>query len=392
MIVVVPAYQPDEKLLGVVSDFNQAAPTFSIVIVDDGSRKECEPIFSELEQKDNVTVLHHSQNKGKGAALKTAFQYISERFPDSDGIITVDADGQHLISDALEVCKALHAHPDMLITGSRRFTGKVPFRSRLGNAITRTVFHLTTGKKLYDTQTGLRAFAANRIPEMISLQGDRYEYEINQLLYCCTKSTGVFEVPIETIYINENKSSHFNTIRDSAKIYRVIFRYLGPTFLKFISSSLLSFLIDLVGFCIVFYGIVALFAGWDTAKSLFSFLRDAPVEQLRALESINPIVFASAGSYLRIFSLVIARIVSALANYLMNKRFVFRSGSTFARGCLPRYALAAITVLALNAFFLELFTRFGVPAWLANIFAQLICYPVSYFSQRVFVFRNKERT
>ncbi len=392
MIVVVPAYQPDEKLLGVVSDFRQSAPSFTMVIVDDGSRKECERIFAELEQKEYVTVLHHSQNKGKGAALKTAFQYISKHFPDCDGILTVDADGQHLVSDALEVCKALREHPDMLITGSRRFTGNVPLRSRIGNGITRAVFHITTGKKLYDTQTGLRAFSFDRIPEMLSLQGDRYEYEINQLLYCCTKGTGVFEVPIETIYIDENKSSHFNTIRDSAKIYKVIIRYLAPTFLKFISSSLLSFLIDLAGFCLVFYGMVAIFAGWDTAISLFSFLREAPVEQLKALESINPIVFASAGSYLRIFSLVIARIVSSLANYLMNKRFVFRTSTTFVHGCLPRYALAAIIVLALNALFLEIFTRLGVPAWLSNIFAQLICYPVSFFSQRVFVFRNKERS
>lgn len=391
MIVVVPAYQPDEKLLGVVSDFQEHAPLFSIVIVNDGSKKECEPIFAKLEKTDGVTVLHHSNNKGKGAALKTAFQYIGEHFPECDGILTVDADGQHLVSDALEVCKALHEHPDMLITGSRRFTGNVPLRSRLGNGITRGVFHLTSGKKVYDTQTGLRAFSASRIDEMVVLEGDRYEYEINQLLYCCTKSTGVFEVPIETVYLDDNKSSHFNTIRDSAKIYKVIFRYLRPTFLKFVTSSLLSFLIDLAGFVIVFYGIVALCAGWDTAISLLSFLRDAPVEQLRALEAVNPIIFASAGSYLRIFSLVVARIISALANYLINKRFVFRSGSDYIRGSLPRYAVVAVTILILNALFLELFSRLGVPAWLANVFSQLICYPVSFFSQRIFVFRNKER-
>lgn len=391
MIVVVPAYQPDEKLLGVVSDFREAAPSFSMVIVDDGSRKECAPIFDELEKKDFVTVLHHPQNRGKGAALKTAFQYIGEHYPECDGILTVDADGQHLVKDALEVCKALHEHPDMLITGSRRLTGNVPLRSRFGNSVTRNVFRMTTGKKVYDTQTGLRAFSVDRVPEMVALEGDRYEYEINQLLYCTTKSTGVFEVPIETVYIDDNKSSHFNTIRDSAKIYKVILRYLAPTFLKFISTSFMAFLIDLVGFCILFYGFVAIFAGWDTAKSLFTFLKEAPAEQLKALESVNPIVFAAGGSYLRIFSLVVARIVSALVNYVMNKKFVFRSDTAYARGSLPRYAAAALLVLVLNALFLEIFTRLGVPAWLANIISQLICYPVSFISQRVFVFRKKER-
>ena len=120
--------------------------------------------------------------------------------------------------------------------------------------------------------------AAMTAAAMVALGGDRYEYEINQLLFCCTKSTGVFEVPIETVYLDDNKSSHFNTIKDSAKIYKVIFRYLGPTFIKFVSTSLLSFLIDLIGFIIIFYGAVAIFAGWDVAKSLFSFLKDAPVE------------------------------------------------------------------------------------------------------------------
>ena len=187
----------------------------------------------------------------------------------AEGIITVDADGQHLIEDSLRVCESWKEHRDQIVTGSRRFTGKVPVRSRIGNSITRGIFRLTTGRRIYDTQTGLRAFSVSRVPEMLSLSGDRYEYEINQLLNSCTKGTGVFEVPINTVYIDENKSSHFNTIRDSIKIYKVILKYLAPTFLKFLSSSLLSFLIDIIGFIILFYGVVTICAGWDTARALF---------------------------------------------------------------------------------------------------------------------------
>ena len=386
MIVMIPAYEPDEKLLGVVRDFRENAPDFPIVIVDDGSSAPCQKIFEALEGQAGITVLHHPHNKGKGAAMKTAFSYISERYPASEGILTVDADGQHLLKDSLEVCRVWRENPDYLVTGSRRFAGKVPLRSRLGNAITRGMFHLTTGKRVYDTQTGLRAFSVGRVPEMLALAGDRYEYEINQLLYCCMNGVGVYEVPIETVYIDDNASSHFNVLRDSIKIYKVIFKYLGPTFLKFLSSSFLSFLIDLLGFCLFFYGAVAIFANWDTARAMFSFTREPSSEWRAVLEAFNPVVFAAGGTYLRIGSLVLARIISAVANYLMNRSFVFRAkngGSSFWK-----YFLVSVLILALNALFLELFTRLGVPAWLSNMFAQIICYPLSYYLQRAFVFQN----
>ena len=388
MIVVIPAYEPDEKLLGVVNGFLGRVPEFPIVVVDDGSKKECKPIFDTLEQNPAVTVLHHPQNRGKGAALKTAYTYIAEQYPPSEGILTVDADGQHLLGDCLKVCAAYATHPDLLITGSRRFKGKVPFRSRLGNGITRGVFHITTGKRVYDTQTGLRAFSVSRVPEMVALKGDRYEYEIHQLLYCCTKSTGVYEVPIETVYIDDNSSSHFDTLRDSAKIYKVIFKFLGPTFLKFLSTSFTCFLIDFLSFCLVFYGVVALFGGWDTAKALFSFDRSVSSTWAEKLLALNPIVFVGGGSVLRMASLVIARLISGFCNYLLNRRFVF-DGAQKERA-LGKYALVAASVLVLNWLFIELITRIGVPAWLANVLAQTICYPLSYMMQRIFVFKKRK--
>ena len=387
MIVVIPAYEPDEKLLGVVRDFSEQT-TFPIVVVDDGSSIDCHPVFDVLSENPRVTLLRHPHNKGKGAALKTAYAYIGEHFPDEDAILTADADGQHLIADCLKVCEAYREHPDQLITGSRRFQGKVPLRSRFGNGITRGVFHLTTGKRLYDTQTGLRAFSVSRTEEMIALEGDRYEYEIHQLLHCCTKSTGVFEVPIETVYIDDNSSSHFDTLRDSKRIYKVIFRFLGPTFLRFMSTSFLSFLIDFLSFCLIFYGTVAAFGGFGIAKEMFSFDRSVTSKWAETLLKLNPVVFYGGGSVLRIVSLVLARIISGLCNYLLNRRFVFHA---YKQRSLFRYALTALTVLLLNWLLIELFTHLGIPAWLANICAQLICYPLSFTLQRSVVFGKKDQ-
>ena len=388
MIVVIPAYEPDEKLLGVLKDFTEQT-TFPIVVVNDGSSEVCRPVFDAVRSFSRVTLLEHEKNRGKGAAMKTAFAYIRDNYPAEEGVLTVDADGQHLLHDCLNVCEAYQTHPDLLVTGSRRFKGKVPIRSRIGNSITRGVFHLTTGSRVYDTQTGLRAFSVSRIPEMLDLHGDRYEYEIHQLLHCSSKGSGVLEVPIETVYIDDNSSSHFDTLRDSIKIYKVIFKFLGPTFLKFMSTSFVSFLIDFLSFCLIFYGVVAAFGGFSVAKEMFSFRREVTEKWSEILISLNPIVFVGGGAILRMVSLVLARVISGFCNYLLNRRFVF-DGSKKDRNIL-KYALVAVSVLLLNWLFIELFTNLGVPAWLANILAQLICYPISFALQRIFVFRNRKQ-
>ena len=235
MIVVIPAYQPDEKLLKTVAELRQKT-AYTLIVVDDGSSPDRQPIFDKLEH--DVTVLHHEVNRGKGAAMKTAFAYIQEHFPGDEGIVTVDADGQHLVPDIVRVSEDWAAHPDALVLGSRRFTGNVPFKSRAGNAITRQVFRASTGVKVFDTQTGLRAFAVSRVPMMLEMHGDRYEYEINVLLYATRHRVPIREVPIETVYIEENASSHCHPVRDAWRIYKMI--------LMFAASSLVAAVVDYV--------------------------------------------------------------------------------------------------------------------------------------------------
>lgn len=345
MMIVIPAYQPDEKLTGVV-DTLILKTNFPIVIVDDGSRAACQPLFDALSQREQVTVLHHEVNRGKGAALKTAFQYIYDNCPDAEGVITVDADGQHLPDDVLRVAETFRDHRDALVTGSRRFTGNVPFKSRAGNAITRFVFAISTGVKVYDTQTGLRAFSRENIPKMLSLKGDRYEYEISQLLYCCREMIPVVEVPIETVYIEDNASSHFRALRDGWRIYKMI--------LMFISSSLLSFLLEYV----IFLGLIYLTRSWSQATSDF-------------------------------FSTAVSRVVSSVFNYLYNKRLVFEAAN---RTSFLRYTVLALFIFGCHFGLLYLFSVLcGIPEWISYAMVQLIVYPMSFVLQRKFVFvKDKE--
>ena len=338
MMIIIPAYQPDEKLTGVV-DTLISKTNFSIVIVDDGSRPDCQPLFAALSEKEQVTVLHHEVNRGKGAAMKTAFQYVYDNCPEAEGVITVDADGQHLPDDVLRVAETFRAHRDALVTGSRRFTGNVPFKSRAGNAITRFVFAISTGVKVYDTQTGLRAFSRENIPRMLSLKGDRYEYEISQLLYCCREMIPIVEVPIETVYIEDNASSHFRALRDGWRIYKMI--------LMFVSSSFLSFLFEYVLFLLL---------SWLTKNWAMSLL----------------------------FATAVSRVLSSVLNYYLNKQLVFEAAN---KTSFLRYVVLAVFIFGFHYGLLYLFTVLcGIPKWLAYIIVQLIVYPMSFVLQRKFVF------
>ncbi len=344
MIVIIPAYQPDEKMVRLVEELRRKTD-FRILIVDDGSDSERQGFFSAVE--DGATVLHHEVNRGKGAAIKTALAYVLEHHPEEEGVVTIDADGQHLVKDIIRVVDDWRGHRDDLVIGSRRFTGKVPFKSRAGNAITRFVFHVSTGVKVYDTQTGLRAFSMESVPSMLEIRGDRYEYEINVLLYATKKKMHIREVTIDTVYIEDNASSHFHPVRDAWRIYKTI--------LLFVASSLVSFLVDVLAF--------ALFSLILGGTGLERDLSRAVAE-------------------------VAARVVSSLCNFKINKELVFEGKG---KACIVRYFILAVGILALDYGILTLLVDvLGFSNVPAKILSGVVCYPVSFLMQRIFVFKEKK--
>lgn len=334
MVVVIPAYQPDEKLVSVVHALHEQTD-YDIVIVNDGSASACLPIFDSLEPY--AKVLTHEVNRGKGAALKTALSYIYEQYPADEGVVTIDADGQHLPADIIRVSEAWEKAPEQLVLGSRAFTGNVPFKSRAGNAITRCVFAVSTGVKVFDTQTGLRAFGVFRIPMMLEMKGDRYEYEINVLLYATRHRIPIQEVRIETVYIEDNKSSHFNPVRDAWRIYKMI--------LLFVASSLIGMAIDYA-----------------------------------AVLTLSALTRGMAQSLL--ISVVSARVLSSLVNYFINCKLVFEHRSIAS---IVRYYVLVASILAVNYGMLVVLTRWiGLPV--AKIIVEAILYPLSFYIQRKYVF------
>jgi len=220
IVIVLPAYEPDPRFVGLVAPLKDHFR--SLVIVNDGSRRAAS-VFSSLPEAEGLHLLDHPVNRGKGAALKTAFDAVMRLFPDAVGAITADADGQHLPKDILNVSRALLASPDRLVLGVRTFGPGTPFRSRLGNLWTIGEFQLLTGRRVRDTQSGLRGIPLRLLPMLAALPGERYDYEIGMLVTAAVTLGGVTEVPIETVYADGNATSHFRPLADTLSTQKALF-------------------------------------------------------------------------------------------------------------------------------------------------------------------------
>ena len=358
-IALIPAYEPDKKIKGLIDEIIEKG--FDIVVVDDGSGPDFAELFEELSRK--ATVLTHSENRGKGAALKTGLNYINKYMAYTESvltpagavtvsgrdavIVTVDADGQHLPDDVRRVAEISAQRRDALVLGSRALSEDIPARSRFGNTVTRHVYSAATGIHIHDTQTGLRAFHRSLIPRLLKIEGDRYEYEINMLMQLASEGVPIIEERIETVYENNNSGSHFRTVRDSFRVYREI--------LKFSASSLASFAID--------YGMYALLLAVTGAAGI-----------------ANNLIISNIG----------ARLVSGTANYIMNKRLVFRSRTGFARSAAQYFLLAAF-ILAGNTIVLStLAGTLGINRFAAKLITEVIFFAISWTVQKYVIFFREE--
>ena len=342
--VVIPAYQPDNKLIKLVEKIHDKSD-FKTLIIDDGSSPACQKIFDKASQY--ATILRHEVNQGKGHALKTAFQFIKEQ--NSYGtVVTADADGQHKIWDIFRTANKASENPNKLILGVRAFTGKVPLRSRFGNSLTKALFKLQTGVGVTDTQTGLRAFTTNLIPFMLKIEGKRYEYEMNMLLEA-TKEYEIVEVPIETVYINDNEASHFRPIRDGLMIYKNIF--------KFALSSLSSFVVDYIVYALAIL-----------------FLPTVPTG-LR--------IFLANG---------LARVTSSIFNYSTNKKLVFKSEDSLVKTGMGYFGLA-VGLFVLDTLLIRLFYAvFGMNLLIVKVIVGILLFAVSWTIQKKFIFKERTST
>ena len=358
-VILVPSLEPDDRLPVYIQKLKDGG--FShIVVVDDGSGEKYQEIFNKVASVENTIVLHHSVNQGKGVALKTGYRYIAENLPDIIGVITADSDGQHTVEDCISLAEELRSEKRVLYLGSRDFTlENVPPKSRKGNKITSVVFKLLYGQYLPDTQTGLRAFRKEELPFMINVQGERYEYEMNVLIACSRAGIKMVPITIKTIYENENEGTHFHPVRDSWRIYKVIF----GSFIKFMGASLVCFLVDQLLF--------NLFKGWLFPLAGISLNLDLPL----GIRLDN----TSLANYS-------ARLISAILNFRLNKELVFKVKGKKGTGL--RYAVTAIFIIILSTLGIKALSLIGFAPWIAKLLVDTLLYFLSYRIQQQWVFRE----
>ena len=350
IVIIIPSYKPDKKLIEVVKGVLDKGFT-DILVVNDGSGSDYDAVFAEATAPKECTLLIHEVNRGKGCALKTAYEYCIKSRPSCKGVITVDGDNQHHPEDIATCAKLVLEHNEHVILGARDFSKPdVPPRSRMGNLITRMVFRIACGIKLKDTQTGLRAFPYSMLPLMASIEGERYEYETNVLLEMKANSIPFMETTIRTIYIEENNSSHFNAVKDSFRIYKTIF--------KFVAGSLMSSVIDLGLFYLLTLLLNYFIPGWGWS------------------------VLAAT---------VVSRVCSSLFNYHYNRRKVFKSGDKHS---VVRYYVLCVCQLLVSAGLVTLLTSL-IPAGsfvttLLKFCVDVILFFISYQIQRDWVFKNRK--
>ncbi|GIH08223.1 sugar translocase [Rhizocola hellebori] len=340
MIVLIPAYEPDRRLVELVGRLKH----YRVVVVDDGSGPAYAALFARALRL-GAELITLDRNQGKGNALKAGFAHALANHPGHD-VVCADSDGQHRPEDIDAVADRLATTGADIVLGARRFTGEVPARSRFGNTLTRRAFALATGRPLIDTQTGLRGHPARTLAWLGSIAGDRFEYELRVLLRAAREARRIEEVEIATIYLEHNASSHFRPIRDSARIY-------GPL-LSFAASSLIGFTIDAI--------VLLVLAGLTGNLAL---------------------------------SAVGARLISASANYAMNYAWIFPVGAprTHRRSgpmrSAWRYAVLAAVMLGANIVLLQSLSALTGSVVVAKLGTELLLFSAGYLVQRHLVFADR---
>ncbi|PKL00476.1 MAG: family 2 glycosyl transferase [Tenericutes bacterium HGW-Tenericutes-1] len=342
--IIIPAYKPNHLLLQLVD--NLIAANFDkIIIINDGSGDGFSILFDELKNKGCV-VIEHLVNLGKGKAIKTGIEYAFKTYQNINGYITCDADGQHQINDIVTVSKTLDENSTSLVLGSRDFSSpNVPKKSKMGNRFSSFYFKMTTGVTCLDTQTGLRGIPKSLTNLALSLKENRYDYEMTFLTMVAKYGYDILMVPITTVYLDSNASSHFRPIVDSIRIYR------EP--LKFALSSLICAVIDI---------------------GVFTLLSNMLENTL-----LKVVIIAT----------ISARIISGITNFIFNKLIIFKNKSPIRRQFF-RYFILYISQLTLSITFVSVLSFIPIHLSIIKVIVDLLLFVGSFFIQKNWVFKLRK--
>lgn len=366
VLVVIPSYNPDTRLIRLLENLKRQQndcscssgesclpSSFDIVIVDDGSDRQCSPIFEEAEEKYGCRILRHAVNLGKGRALKTAFNYFLMTYRDAIGVVTVDSDGQYDAEDVLACVKKFEENPNSLVIGNRQFDDQTePKRNRMLNTLACRMLKAMCGIGVSDSQTGLRGIPAEFVRHLMNVPGERFDFELNMLMESKQENIRVEEIPIKSV---DGDSCSVDTLHSLSYLWNI-----SKRFLKFAASSISCFMIDI------------------TAFTFFVFL-------FKRYSLPGFILWAT----------ILSRVLSSLANYLLNRHFVFANPRTkhkYSKATIVKYYMAEAGEMLLSAVLVSVIYRWiGTLETLIKIVVDGTLFFINYPVQQFWVFRRKKQ-
>ncbi len=353
--VLISSLNPDRQLTEFVDGLVRAGFP-KIIIVNDGSAPETEKYLKKCEKHEECVIISHEKNLGKGCALRTGMTYYTENLEGFDGIVTCDCDGQHSVDDTVKIARLMQYKDNALILGVRDFNHEsVPKRCKYGNCITRKVISMLYKATITDTQTGLRGIPNRLIERFLKISGKRFEFEMNTLIECIKNDVEIIETPIDTIYIDENRNSHFRTVNDSVRIYWPMCGKL----VKFLLSAFGCYCLELIVFTL-----------------------------------LTKYVFKNFDASMTFLPQAISKVFSCTGNFIINKHTVFKTKGSVS-DCLMRYVLTLIMLVVLSSTAMSMIMELmniemnNTSIMLVKVAVDFCCMIVNFTLQRKWVFTDK---
>jgi glycosyltransferase involved in cell wall biosynthesis len=208
--VLIPAYNAQRTVAPVIAQARLELEP--VVVIDDGSVDST----GEVARAVGATVLRHERNRGKGGALKTGFAWALEN--GFDGVITLDADGQHLPTQIPRFIEAREeSGADLIIGGRSHLFGQMLPRRRMANRFSAWTISIAAGKRVTDSQSGFRFYSA-RMLRALKLRTDGFDMESEVIVRAGRRGFSIVTIPIELGFVDGLSTSHYKPLKDTLRI------------------------------------------------------------------------------------------------------------------------------------------------------------------------------
>lgn len=340
VVILIPAHNPHAGFVELLREL-AVEDVRRVVVVNDGSRQDRRWIFERIAGLQNVTLLEHAGNKGRGAALKTGVAHVLLDYPDAVGVVTADCDGRHSVRDIMAVTREVAEGNGVPVLGTMTTDRERPLPERIGNRVIRLTMKTFYSLDLEDAWAGLRGIPMVLVRDLSDIPHNRNEFEIEMLLEWKAKGLSIVEIPIDAASAPGDSSTQFSMLLDSMRVYFVLYRY-------------------------VFVSLVT------AAADILVFLLAHPM-----LNSVLATTYCS-------------RLAALGINYFLARRFVFCSEEAILRTFLRYAMLVAASGFTSAALVQYLLSVPGINILSAKVASDLLLYVAIFLIQRDLVFVEKE--